>query len=391
MIARNTGGSIVTMASGAVDTGGPGLLCYGAAKAAVVQLTKTLATEIGRHGIRVNAVAPGWIRTPMTDRHDSEAQARTEARMARMAPLGRVGEPEDDRPCGAAPGVRRVGVHHRPDPPPERRRGDALVAPAATPPPPGPRTALVRPSARTARQPSAHSAPAADSAPTPRPRPPPRAPPPRAPARAAGRPTTTRPRAPAAPPSALSALPWLTSSPTLERHPQPRTGRITGTEAHRLLRAGRPVCPRAPASESTMSARQPTGKRTREATTDRAHTRKPRPRPSGSPGEAPAGALTHSTSVHPQAATTSTASAGALMVTRSGGTPATDTEPEHGTHRCGHRFAGRSRLGQLGEDELVAHFPHELGHPYVQRVADRGEQLGGCLLLPPLHLGEIAE
>ncbi|GGX26917.1 SDR family NAD(P)-dependent oxidoreductase [Streptomyces lomondensis] len=95
MIALGTRGSIVTMASGAVDTGGPGLLCYGAAKAAVVQLTKTLATEVGRHGIRVNAVAPGWIRTPMTDRHDSEAQARTESVMARRSPLGRVGEPED--------------------------------------------------------------------------------------------------------------------------------------------------------------------------------------------------------------------------------------------------------------------------------------------------------
>ncbi|MET9732652.1 SDR family NAD(P)-dependent oxidoreductase [Streptomyces sp. NPDC006458] len=95
MLARDTGCTIVTMASGAVDTGGPGLLCYGAAKAAVVQLTKTLANEVGRHGIRVNAVAPGWIRTPMTDRHEAGAQADTEALMARRSPLGRVGEPED--------------------------------------------------------------------------------------------------------------------------------------------------------------------------------------------------------------------------------------------------------------------------------------------------------
>lgn len=95
MLARHTRGSIITMASGAIDTGGPGLLCYGVAKAAVVQLTKTLATEVGRHGIRVNAVAPGWIRTPMTDRHDHEAQAHTEALMARMSPLGRVGEADD--------------------------------------------------------------------------------------------------------------------------------------------------------------------------------------------------------------------------------------------------------------------------------------------------------
>ncbi|MFJ4682502.1 SDR family NAD(P)-dependent oxidoreductase [Streptomyces sp. NPDC088789] len=105
MIARNTPGSIVTMASGAVDTGAPGLLCYGAAKAAVVQLTKTLAAEVGRHGIRVNTVAPGWIRTPMTDHHDSDhhddpgtrprPQSRTADAMARMSPLGRVGEPDE--------------------------------------------------------------------------------------------------------------------------------------------------------------------------------------------------------------------------------------------------------------------------------------------------------
>lgn len=89
------GPSIITMASGAVDTGAPGLLCYGAAKAAVVQLTRILATEVGPHGIRVNAVAPGWVRTPMTGRHDHEGGASTERIMKRMAPLGRVGEPED--------------------------------------------------------------------------------------------------------------------------------------------------------------------------------------------------------------------------------------------------------------------------------------------------------
>ncbi|MGW3013494.1 SDR family NAD(P)-dependent oxidoreductase [Streptomyces sp. NPDC001219] len=95
MIATATPGSLVNMASGAIDTGAPGLLCYGAAKAAVVQLTKTLATEVGRHGIRVNAVAPGWIRTAMTGRHTAEAQQQAEGPMIRMSPLGRVGEPED--------------------------------------------------------------------------------------------------------------------------------------------------------------------------------------------------------------------------------------------------------------------------------------------------------
>lgn len=95
MVARSAPGTLITMASGAVDSASPGLLCYSAAKAAVVQLTKTLATELGPHGIRVNVVAPGWIRTPMTARHDAEQQHRAETTMARISPLGRVGEPDD--------------------------------------------------------------------------------------------------------------------------------------------------------------------------------------------------------------------------------------------------------------------------------------------------------
>ncbi|MEV7402529.1 SDR family NAD(P)-dependent oxidoreductase [Streptomyces sp. NPDC091267] len=95
MVARGAPGSLITMASGAVDAASPGLLCYSAAKAAVVQLTRTMAAELGPQAIRVNAVAPGWIRTPMTARHDAEQQHRTEATMARISPLGRVGEPDD--------------------------------------------------------------------------------------------------------------------------------------------------------------------------------------------------------------------------------------------------------------------------------------------------------
>ncbi|MEU5436710.1 SDR family oxidoreductase [Streptomyces sp. NPDC020719] len=95
MIENGTPGSIVTMASGAVDSASAGLLCYSASKAAVVQLTKTLATELGPHSIRVNAVAPGWVRTPMTERHEDDQQQRIESTMVRLSPLGRVGAPED--------------------------------------------------------------------------------------------------------------------------------------------------------------------------------------------------------------------------------------------------------------------------------------------------------
>lgn len=73
MTARSAPGSLITMASGAVDSASAGLLCYSVAKAAVVQLTKTLAT----------------------DRHDTADRRRTETTMARISPLGRVGEPED--------------------------------------------------------------------------------------------------------------------------------------------------------------------------------------------------------------------------------------------------------------------------------------------------------
>ncbi len=96
-------GSIVNMASAAVDQPAPGLVSYGMAKAALVQLTKVLATEIGPKGVRVNAVAPGYIVTGMTDRawvaedgtEDEEAKAVVTARMSKGAPLRTVGEPDD--------------------------------------------------------------------------------------------------------------------------------------------------------------------------------------------------------------------------------------------------------------------------------------------------------
>jgi NAD(P)-dependent dehydrogenase (short-subunit alcohol dehydrogenase family) len=69
---------------------------YASAKAGVIQLTKTLARELGPHGINVNSVAPGFVLTPMTgsSRSPKEVQEHIEAR-SRMAVLGRPGKPED--------------------------------------------------------------------------------------------------------------------------------------------------------------------------------------------------------------------------------------------------------------------------------------------------------
>ncbi len=90
-------GSIVNMASAAVDQPAPGLVCYGMAKAALVQLTKVLATEVGPQGVRVNAVAPGFIDTNMTlgSIPDEETKAALAERMSRGTPLRAVGEADD--------------------------------------------------------------------------------------------------------------------------------------------------------------------------------------------------------------------------------------------------------------------------------------------------------
>jgi 3-oxoacyl-[acyl-carrier protein] reductase len=96
-------GSIINMVSAAIDVPSPTLAAYAVSKSALAQLTKTLALEVGPSGIRVNAVAPGFVITGMTSRHfqredggiDEERRAAVVGPRAAQSPLGVVGEPQD--------------------------------------------------------------------------------------------------------------------------------------------------------------------------------------------------------------------------------------------------------------------------------------------------------
>jgi NAD(P)-dependent dehydrogenase (short-subunit alcohol dehydrogenase family) len=91
---KNGGGAIVNTASVAGLVGFPGLPAYCASKGGVVQLTKTLALEVATENIRVNAVCPGVIKTPMIDRLTNDDPAALKS-FTDMEPVGRLGSPAE--------------------------------------------------------------------------------------------------------------------------------------------------------------------------------------------------------------------------------------------------------------------------------------------------------
>ena len=100
-MAKNGGGCILSTASSSALYGGYGIIPYRATKAGVVSMTRSLAIELGKYGIRVNCISPGPTRTPMTamdgapeDRVEELVDISMEAMRGRM-PLGRLGMPED--------------------------------------------------------------------------------------------------------------------------------------------------------------------------------------------------------------------------------------------------------------------------------------------------------
>jgi len=88
---KQRSGAIVNIASVVGIMGNAGQANYTASKAGLIALTKTTAKEMGSRNIRVNAVAPGFIRTAMTDKLSGPVKDA----MLHMVPLGRLGEPDD--------------------------------------------------------------------------------------------------------------------------------------------------------------------------------------------------------------------------------------------------------------------------------------------------------
>ena len=88
---RAKGGRIINISSVVASMGNPGQMNYCASKGGIDAMTRSLAREIGSRNITVNAIAPGFIATDMTDELGDEAKAA----LASQVPLGRLGSPED--------------------------------------------------------------------------------------------------------------------------------------------------------------------------------------------------------------------------------------------------------------------------------------------------------
>jgi len=95
ILKQGSGGRIINLSSISEVLSGGGLTHYSATKAAVRNLTRGMASELGKHGITVNAIGPGTIETDILNYLPQEEQDRLRAQNLRNTPLGRLGRPED--------------------------------------------------------------------------------------------------------------------------------------------------------------------------------------------------------------------------------------------------------------------------------------------------------
>ena len=90
-MSKQRSGKIVSIASVVGEMGNAGQANYSASKAGVIGFTKTIAREFAQRGINVNAIAPGYIETPMTEALPEKAKEE----LRRLIPMERLGRPED--------------------------------------------------------------------------------------------------------------------------------------------------------------------------------------------------------------------------------------------------------------------------------------------------------
>ncbi|MEZ4684681.1 MAG: SDR family oxidoreductase [Bacteroidia bacterium] len=94
MVAHEVRGSIINISSMSAWYGIPKIIAYTASKTAVEGMTRSMAVDLGPLGIRVNCVAPGFIKTPMSDKALNSDPERKNRVLSRT-PLGQLGKPED--------------------------------------------------------------------------------------------------------------------------------------------------------------------------------------------------------------------------------------------------------------------------------------------------------